>query len=110
MPVSTDGWHSTPQANTAAAGLPPPVGAAPAGSAELARGRLRAKTARLAEALNGRFTDHHALLLTPMLHRIDGISADIATVQASIEARIGERPRRWPGSTRSQGSGPSPRK
>jgi hypothetical protein len=65
----------------------------PAVLADLARGRLRAKTTRLTEALTGRFTDHHALLaflLTQMLHRIDGVSADIATVRARIDARLGE--------------------
>src|SRR4051794_12745211 len=56
--------------------------------AGLARGRLRAKTGRLSEALTGRFTDHHAFLLARMLHRIDAISADIATVQARIDAQI----------------------
>src|SRR3954449_7879681 len=58
--------------------------------AGLARGSLRAKTARLTEALTGRFTEHHAFLLTQMLHRIDAISADIATVQARIDAQLGE--------------------
>jgi transposase len=62
----------------------------PAVLAELARGRLRAKTDRLIEALTGRFTEHHAFLLTQMLQRIDGISADIATVQERIEAQLGE--------------------
>jgi transposase len=62
----------------------------PAVLAELARGRLRAKTDRLIEALTGRFTDHHAFLLAQMLQRIDGITADIATVQARIEAQLGE--------------------
>jgi transposase len=62
----------------------------PAALADLARGRLRAKTTRLIEALTGRFTEHHAFLLTQMLQRIDGVSADIATVQARIDARIGE--------------------
>jgi transposase len=62
----------------------------PAVLAELARGRLRSKTDRLIEALTGRFTDHHAFLLTQMLQRIDGITADIATVQARIEAQLGE--------------------
>ena len=60
----------------------------PAVLAELARGRLRAKTDRLVEALTGRFTDHHAFLLDRMLHRIDGITADIATVQERIDAQI----------------------
>ncbi len=62
----------------------------PAVLAELARGSMRNKTARLIEALTGRFTDHHAFLLTQMLARVDAVDADIATVQARIEARIGE--------------------
>jgi transposase len=62
----------------------------PAVLADLARGTLRSKTARLTEALTGRFTDHHAFLLTQMLHRVDAITADIATVQARIDAQLGE--------------------
>jgi transposase len=62
----------------------------PAVLAELARGRLRAKTDRLIEALTGRFTDHHAFLLAQMLQRIDGITADIATVQERIETQLDE--------------------
>ena len=58
--------------------------------AELARGSLRSKTARLTEALTGRFTEHHAFLLTQMLARVDGITADIATVQARIDAQMGD--------------------
>src|SRR3954463_12061484 len=60
----------------------------PAVLAGLARGSMRAKTGRLTEALTGRFTDHHAFLLTQMLHRVDAISADIATVQDRIDAQI----------------------
>ncbi len=59
-------------------------------SPTLARGRLRSKTARLTEALTGRFTDHHAFLLSQMLQRVDAVTADIATVQARIDAQIGE--------------------
>jgi transposase len=62
----------------------------PAVLAALARGSMRSKTARLTEALTGRFTEHHAFLLTQMLQRVDAITADIATVQARIEDRIGE--------------------
>src|SRR5687768_4240173 len=62
----------------------------PAVLAELARGRLRAKSAPLIEALTGRFTDHHAFLLAQMLQRVDAVTADIATVQARIDAQIGE--------------------
>jgi transposase len=60
----------------------------PATLAGLARGRLRAKTDRLTEALTGRFTEHHAFLLTQMLQRIDGLSADLDTVQERIDAQI----------------------
>src|SRR3954462_7525079 len=62
----------------------------PAVLADLARGTLRSKTARLTEALIGRFTDHHAFLLTQMLHRVDAITADIATVQTRIAGQLGE--------------------
>jgi transposase len=60
----------------------------PAVLAGLARGTLRSKTDRLIEALTGRFTDHHAFLLNQMLHRIDAITADVATVQDRIDAQI----------------------
>jgi transposase len=56
--------------------------------ADLARTRLRAKTAALQEAFVGRFSDHHAFLLTTMLQRIDQASTAIATVEARIEAKI----------------------
>jgi transposase len=50
---------------------------------------MRSKTGRLTEALTGRLTDHHALfLLIQMLHRIDAITADIATVLDRIDAQI----------------------
>ena len=60
----------------------------PAVLAEMARGSMRSKTARLTEALTGRFTEHHAFLLTQMLHRVDAITTDIATVQDRIDAQI----------------------
>jgi transposase len=56
--------------------------------AELARGRLRAKIGPLREALTGHFTDHHALLCTTMLHRIDALTDDIAELTTAIEAAI----------------------
>jgi transposase len=56
--------------------------------AGLARGTLRSKIDRLIEALTGRFTDHHAFLLDQMLHRIEAITADVATVQDRIDAQI----------------------
>ena len=56
--------------------------------AQLARGRMRAKISDLQEAFTGRFTDHHAFLLTKMLARIDAIDADIAEVEARIEEQV----------------------
>src|SRR4029453_12389575 len=50
--------------------------------------RPPAKTAALQEAFVGRFSDHHAFLLTTMLQRIDQASTAIATVEARIEAKI----------------------
>ena len=56
--------------------------------ADLARGPMRGKTARLEEAFTGRFTDHHAFLLRTMLARVDGIDADIKLVQGRIDEQI----------------------
>ncbi len=56
--------------------------------AQLARSRMRSKLAQLEEAFVGNFTDHHAFLLTRMLGRIDRLGADIAGVEARIEAEI----------------------
>ncbi len=56
--------------------------------ADMARGSMRGKTARLEEAFTGRFTDHHAFLLRTMLARVDGIDADVDIVQARIDEQI----------------------
>jgi transposase len=56
--------------------------------AQLARTRLRTKRALLQEAFVGRFGEHHAFLLARMLSRIDQASADIAEVEARIEAEV----------------------
>jgi transposase len=56
--------------------------------AQLARRRLRAKLGLLEEAFYGRFSDHHAFLLATMLGRVDQLSADIAELEAKIEAEI----------------------
>jgi transposase len=56
--------------------------------AQLARARMRAKIGLLEEAFNGHFDNHHAFLLTRMLGRIDAIDADIAGVDAQIEAQL----------------------
>jgi transposase len=56
--------------------------------AALARGRMRGKLAALEEAFTGFFTDHHAVLLTKMLARVDAISADIADLETMIEEMV----------------------
>src|SRR5450759_476988 len=56
--------------------------------AQLARARMRAKISQLEEAFVGRFSDHHAFLLTKMLARIDAIAADITEVETRIEEQI----------------------
>ena len=56
--------------------------------AQLARGRMRGKITDLVEAFTGRFSDHHAFLLTKMLTRIDQVSADLADLDHRIEDEI----------------------
>jgi transposase len=56
--------------------------------AELARGRLRIKRAELREALQGRFSAHHALLLRLALDHIDQLERSIATLDAEVERVI----------------------
>jgi transposase len=56
--------------------------------AEMACGRMRSKIPMLEEAFTGHFTDHHAFLLAKMLARVDDIDADIAELDARIEAEI----------------------
>jgi transposase len=53
--------------------------------AELAKGRLRTKIPALKEALQGRFTGHHALLVSQMLAQIDFLDETIATLSERIE-------------------------
>jgi transposase len=56
--------------------------------AELARGRMRAKIADLSMALEGRFSDHHALMCRLHLDHIDHLDAMIARLDAQIEAMM----------------------
>lgn len=53
--------------------------------AQLAKGKLRRKLPALREALVGRFTDHHALLVSQMLAQIDFLDETIATLSTRIE-------------------------
>jgi transposase len=62
--------------------------ASPHELARLARGKMRAKTSVLQEALTGHFTDHHAFMLGMMLDRIDALTAQISTLTTRIEQAI----------------------
>jgi transposase len=56
--------------------------------ADMALGRMRAKTDQLVEAFIGRFDDHHTFLLTRMLARIDALTADIDAVQQRVDEEL----------------------
>jgi transposase len=56
--------------------------------AELARARMRPKRDQLAEALDGRFTGHHAGLLRPLLDQLDHLDAAIERATGQIDGLI----------------------
>jgi transposase len=60
----------------------------PAVLADLARSGMRKKIPALTEALNGRFSEHHAFMARLYLDRIDAHAADIARLDARIEEAI----------------------
>jgi transposase len=60
----------------------------PAGLADLAKRRLRSKIPELTEALNGRFTEHHAFLARVHLDLIDRHTEAIDQLTARIEVVI----------------------
>jgi len=56
--------------------------------AGMARTAMRKKIPELRQAFEGRFSDHHAFLLSRMLARVDAIDTDIAAVDGRIEELI----------------------
>jgi len=56
--------------------------------AELAKGSLRHKRGRLAEALSGRFTAHHAVLLGELLDHIEYLEGAIDRLSGRIAAAL----------------------
>jgi transposase len=60
----------------------------PAVLAELARGRLRAKLPELREALLGRFTSHHALLVGELLAHLDYLDEAIERLSREVALRL----------------------
>jgi transposase len=59
-----------------------------AAMAELAKGRMRTKTAQLEQALHGRMAAHQRFMVTQHLVAIDNLDAQIATVETEIDARM----------------------
>ena len=57
----------------------------PAVMAEFAKGKMRPKIPILTEALNGRFTAHHAFMAQLYLDRVDAHTRDIQTLSTRIE-------------------------
>lgn len=56
--------------------------------ADLAKGKMRAKIADLARALEGRFAEHHALMCRLHLDHIDHLEVMIARLDAQLEAMM----------------------
>jgi transposase len=56
--------------------------------AELARGRLRTKLPELREALRGRFSAHHALLLRLALEHVEQLERSIAELDTAVDRVI----------------------
>lgn len=57
--------------------------------ARLARGRMQGKIPQLAEALNGRVTEHHRFMLKLLLEQVEAVEKRIATLDERIEAVMG---------------------
>jgi len=60
----------------------------PEALAELARGKLRPKLPLLRRALQGRFSSHHALLLSHLLSHIEHLDEMIGSLSSEIEERL----------------------
>jgi len=60
----------------------------PEALAELARGKLRSKLPVLRRALEGRFSAHHALLLSHVLSHIEYLDETIGSLSEEIEERL----------------------
>jgi transposase len=56
--------------------------------AELAKGRLRAKLPQLRQALRGRFSDHHALLVRLALEHLEHLEGAIAALDRRVDEVI----------------------
>jgi transposase len=60
----------------------------PAALAELARGRLRAKAVGVASSADGRFSEHHAFLISQALTELDNLEESMYALAARIEQHL----------------------
>src|SRR2546427_8485535 len=60
----------------------------PVALADLAKGKLRAKLPALRQALEGRFRDHHALLVSHLLAHIEYLDETIGSLSLEVEERM----------------------
>jgi transposase len=60
----------------------------PAALAELARGSLRAKRPALRQALTGRFSEHHAFLISQALTELDNLEESMTALAVRIEQHL----------------------
>jgi len=67
----------------------------PKALADLAIGKMRAKRGELAEALNGKFEDHHPELARMLLDQIDALTAQIDRLAARAGELIAQIPAAW---------------
>jgi transposase len=56
--------------------------------ADMAHGRLRAKSRDLTQAMVGRFNDHHAFLVRLLLDHIDTLEANITHLDEEVDRLI----------------------
>jgi transposase len=63
--------------------------------ADLATGKMRAKRKELAEALNGKFEEHHAELARMLLDQVDALTAQIDQLPARAGELTGQIPAAW---------------
>ena len=78
----------------------------PKALAELAKGRARARRDALTEALDGRFTDHHARLARMLLDQLDDLTARIVEVTTLLDAAITALPDGSPSTDPAAGTHP----
>jgi transposase len=67
----------------------------PGALADLAIGKARARRKELAQALEGRFEDHHAELARILLDQIDAVTAQIDQISARVSELIAQIPAAW---------------